>query len=107
MLLDKYLSYNTKIIISLITASIWIYFRTAECYALVPRKSLFSVIFITIWMYLNYKDPLFCPIGIIILVLYTKIKNIKNFDLNTPPDPKKFLSKKKMYKGKKKLKSLK
>jgi hypothetical protein len=82
MLLDKYLSYNTKIIISLITASIWIYFRTAECYALLPRHSLFAIVFICIWMYLNYQDPLFCPIGILILVLYTKLNKIKDFDLN-------------------------
>jgi len=82
MLLDKYLSYNMKITISLITASIWIYFRTAECYALIPRKSLFAVVFILIWMYLNYKDPLFCPIGIFILMCYTKLNKIQNFNLN-------------------------
>ena len=83
MILDNYLSYNTKIMISLITAALWIYFRTAECYALLPRKSFFAVIFITIWMYLNYKDPLYCPIGILILLTYTNINNITHFQLNS------------------------
>jgi len=81
MILDKYLSYNNKVIISIICAGIWIYFRTAECYAMIPRHSLFAVIFIMIWLYLYSYDPLFCPIGLAILIFYTKFNNIKKFKL--------------------------
>jgi hypothetical protein len=38
---------------------------------MIPRKSLFSVLIITIWVYLNYYDPLAAPIGLSILYLYS------------------------------------
>jgi magnesium-transporting ATPase (P-type) len=82
MILDNYLSYNNKVIIAIISGGIWIYFRTKECYAFVPRKNIFSVLFIMIWMYINYYEPLAAPIGLMILFLYTKWNNIKNFNLN-------------------------
>jgi hypothetical protein len=71
MILDKYLTFEQKIYISLVTCAIWIYFRTDQCYAMIPRKSLFSVLIITIWVYLNYYDPLSAPIGLSILYLYS------------------------------------
>jgi hypothetical protein len=71
MILDKYLTFEQKIYISLVTCAIWIYFRTDQCYAMIPRKSLFSVLIITIWVYLNYYDPLAAPIGLSILYLYS------------------------------------
>jgi hypothetical protein len=37
MILDQYLSYNKKVIISVICSGLWIYFRTAECYNMIPR----------------------------------------------------------------------
>lgn len=81
MILDKYLSFHNKVIISIICAGLWIWFRTAECYAMLPRHSLFSVFFIMGWVYMNYYEPLVCPIGILILIFYTKYNNITNFRL--------------------------
>ena len=81
MFLDKYLSYNNKVIIAIIFAGLWIYFRTAECYAMIPRYSIFASIFVMTWVYLYSYEPLFCPIGLGILILYTKINNIKKFTL--------------------------
>jgi hypothetical protein len=81
MLLDKYLSYNSKVGIAVICTGFWIYFRTAECYAMIPRHSLFASIFVMTWVYLYSYEPLFCPIGLFILIFYTKYNNIKNFKL--------------------------
>ena len=81
MLLDNYLSYNNKVIIAVISSGLWIYFRTAECYAMIPRHSLFASIYVMIWIYLYSCDPLFCPIGLFILVIYTKMNNIEKIKL--------------------------
>ena len=81
MIFDDYLSYNNKVIVSVIFSGLWIYNRTAECYAMIPRKSLFSSIFVMIWVYSYSYEPLFCPIGLFILIFYTKYNNIINFKL--------------------------
>ena len=81
MFLDKYLSYNNKVIIAIIFAGLWIYFRTAECYSMIPRYSIFASIFVMTWVYLYSYEPLFCPIGLGILILYKNINNIKKFTL--------------------------
>ena len=81
MFLDKYLSYNNKVIIAIICAGLWIYFRTSECYAMIPSHSYFAYIFVMIWVYLYSYEPLFCPIGLLILLYYTKLNNIKNFKI--------------------------
>jgi hypothetical protein len=81
MILDNLLSFDNKVIISIICAGLWIYFRTAECYAMLPRQSVFAVLFIMAWVYLNYYEPLVCPIGLLILIFYTKYNNITNFKL--------------------------
>jgi hypothetical protein len=70
MILDKYLSYHNKVIISVISAGLWIFFRTAECYSMIPRYHIFPVIFVMIWTYFNYYEPLFLPIGLLILIAY-------------------------------------
>ena len=75
MLLDKYLSYKNKLIIAVICSGFWIYFRTSDCYKLIPRMHIFSILFAMTWVYLNYYEPLFLPIGLLILILYSKIKN--------------------------------
>lgn len=80
MLLDKYLTFKQKIYISLVACAIWIYFRTAECYSMIPRKSLFSVIFVVVWVYINYYEPLVAPIGLTILYLYSKLQKEKEQD---------------------------
>ena len=73
MLLDKYISFDNKVFFSVIISGFWIYFRTKECYDMIPREHLFPVFFVMIWSYLNYYEPLFLPIGLFILILYTKI----------------------------------
>ena len=70
MIFDNYLTFDDKVKISMLASIIWIYFRTAECYKLIPRKSIVSVLLVTTWVYLNYQEPLFLPIGLIILYLY-------------------------------------
>lgn len=82
MLLDKQLSYHSKVIIAVISGGVWIYFRTAECYSMLPRKNIFSIIFMMTWMYINYYEPLVAPIGILILLGYTKWHGVTNFNLN-------------------------
>ena len=67
------LPWNIKVIISVICSGLWIYFRTAECYNMIPRLHLLPVLFVMVWTYLNYYEPLFLPIGLCILVLYSKI----------------------------------
>ena len=42
MILDNSLSHNQKIIISMITGGLWIYFRSLENYALLLRKSIIN-----------------------------------------------------------------
>jgi len=71
MILDKYIPYSYKVLISIFAAGFWIYFRTQECYAMVTSHNLFPVIFVMIWVYLNYLDPLFLPIGLVILLIYS------------------------------------
>jgi hypothetical protein len=71
MILDNYISFNNKVIISVICAGLWIYFRTAQCYNMIPRGHWFPVVFVMIWAYLNYYEPLFLPIGLLILILYS------------------------------------
>ena len=70
MLLDKYLSFEKKVFIALIFSGLWIYFRTAQCYEMIPRHELFPVVFVMGWTYLNYYEPLFLPIGLAILAIY-------------------------------------
>jgi hypothetical protein len=77
MLLDNYLSFHNKVIISVIISGFWIYFRTSDCYNLIPRKQIFPVFFVMIWTYLNYYEPLFLPIGLIILIAYAKFMKKK------------------------------
>jgi hypothetical protein len=73
MILDKYILYDTKVVISIIVAGLWIYFRTAQCYSMIPREHIFPVIFVMVWTYLNYYEPLFLPIGLSILVIYSNL----------------------------------
>ena len=72
MILDNYISFNQKVVISVICSGFWIYFRTAECYNLIPRRHIFPIIFVMIWSCLNYYEPLMLPIGLLVLILYSK-----------------------------------
>ena len=78
MILNNYLTFEQKIYIAVISSMIWIYLRTSDCYALIPRKSIFSVLFVAIWVYTNYYDPLVVPLGLLILYLYSEARKVKN-----------------------------
>ena len=83
MILDKYISFTTKIIISMICGGLWIYFRTQNCYDMIPRHHIFPVLFVVAWIYLNYYEPLFLPIGLGILMIYTTLSShLIDFDWN-------------------------
>jgi hypothetical protein len=73
MFLDNIISYKQKIIIAVICSGFWIYFRTSNCYDMIPRKHILPVIFVMSWTYLNYYEPLFLPIGLLILLFYSKL----------------------------------
>lgn len=81
MLLDTYLTYEQKIYIAIICSAFWIYFRTVGSYASLPRKSIISVILVSIWMYCNYYEPLSTPIGLSIMILYSFLFSNKNSEL--------------------------
>lgn len=70
MILDKYISFHNKVIISMICGGLWIYFRTQNCYDMIPRNHLFPVLFVMVWIYLNYYEPLFLPIGLGVLIMH-------------------------------------
>jgi hypothetical protein len=78
MILDKYIPFDIKVIISVVCAGLWIYFRTAECYDLVPRLHIFPVIFVAAWTYFNYYEPLFLPIGLLVLIAYSILNKYKS-----------------------------
>jgi len=78
MILDKYLSFDTKVYIALVFSGLWIYFRTEQCYEMIPRHKIFPVIFVMIWTYLNYYEPLFLPIGLAVLAVYPIITHFLN-----------------------------
>ena len=88
MILDNYNSYDTKVFIAAICSGIWIYYRTADCYSLIPRHHVFPVLFVTIWTFLSYymREPLFLPIGLSILILYGIIYKGMSQPLNQTED---------------------
>ena len=72
MIFDKLISYHNKVILAIIAAGLWIYFRTAECYSMIPRHHIVPVVLVMIWAYFNYYEPLSLPIGLSLLVLYSQ-----------------------------------
>jgi len=83
MIFDKYISFDNKVIFSVICAGLWIYFRTQQCYDMIPRNHLFPIGFVMIWSYLNYYEPLFLPFGLLMLILYSYIPIFQMFiDVN-------------------------
>jgi len=73
MILDNVLTFPQKVWIAVFCAGFWIYFRTSDYYKLIPRLHLLPVVFVMIWTFLNYYEPLFLPIGLLILFAYSKI----------------------------------
>ena len=55
MILDKWISYDKKVWIAVVCAGLWIYFRTSDCYNMIPRQHIFPVVFVCGWTYLNYS----------------------------------------------------
>jgi hypothetical protein len=41
MILDDVLSYDIEVQIAVACAALWIYFRTSDCYNMIPRKHVF------------------------------------------------------------------
>ena len=78
MILDNYISIKQKLMISLISGALWIYYRKLECYDSLPRNNMIISIIVMIWIYLYYLDMLFLPIGLLIFYLIPQIKNKKN-----------------------------
>ena len=76
MILDNYIDNKTKIIISIICGALSIYFTTSDCYQMITRLNIFPVIFVSIWIYLNYIEPLFLPIGLLVLIIYSNYSNL-------------------------------
>ena len=76
MLFDDVLSHDNKIIIAVLSSGIWIYFRTAQCYDMIPRTNLLPVVFVMSWAYINYHEPLALPIGLIILAGFPVISKL-------------------------------
>lgn len=81
MILDNYLTFSQKIIIALVSASIWTYFRDISNYKLLPRESIISIIIICFWLYLNYYEPLVVPIGLLIMYVYSIVNKDKKSNL--------------------------
>ena len=77
MILDNYFTFDQKVYISVLCSGLWIFFRTSDYYQLIPRMNLFSVLSVMTWTYLNYYEPLFLPIGLSILILYTQMSKKK------------------------------
>jgi hypothetical protein len=71
MLFDEFITYDQKVFIAMICGGLWIYFRTPKCYNMIPRLHILPVVFVCIWIYLNYYEPLFLPIGLFVLVAYS------------------------------------
>lgn len=75
MILDSVLSFHTKVCISILSGAVWIYFRTQQCYAMLPNHHILPVLFVSLWIYLNYYEPLFLPLGLVVLWLYSHFLN--------------------------------
>ena len=76
MILDHYLGDKQKLIIAIISGGLWIYNRKMECYDLLLRKNVLVVLMVMFWVYLYHLDKLFMPIGLLILYVIPKIKNL-------------------------------
>lgn len=63
---------NIKMQLAIISGMIWIYFCNYECYRALPNNSVLSTILVGFWIWLNYQDPLFLPLGLIMLYLYSQ-----------------------------------
>ena len=56
---------------------------------MIPREHIFPVFFICVWIYLNYYEPLFLPIGLFILVAYSQIPSFSKNENENENEKKK------------------
>ena len=70
------ISFQNKVVVSVICLGLWMYFRTENTNELLPNHSLFSVLFVMVGATLNYYDPLFLPIFLLLLYIYSKFIGI-------------------------------
>lgn len=70
MILDEWLTYDQKVGVAMAAGGLWIFFRTSDCYQMIPRLTLLPVLFVVGWIYLNYYDPLFLPLGLVVLIAF-------------------------------------
>jgi hypothetical protein len=70
MILDEWLTYEQKVFLAMMAGGLWIFFRTSDCYQMIPRLHVIPVLFVVGWIYLNYYDPLFLPLGLAVLIAY-------------------------------------
>jgi hypothetical protein len=71
-----FISFSTKVIFSVVVAGLWVFFRTENSDELLPTHSFFAVLFVMVGVALNYYDPLFFPLFLLLLFLYSKFINI-------------------------------
>jgi hypothetical protein len=72
------LDHDKKVILACIAGAFWIYFRKMGHYSGLPRKSVLSTIFVVVWIYQNYKEPLYLPIGLVILMIMSRFNSTKH-----------------------------
>jgi hypothetical protein len=70
------ISFQNKVVISVICLGLWVYFRSGNTGDLLPNHSLFAVLFVMVGITLNYYDPLFLPIFLLLLYIYSKFRGL-------------------------------
>ena len=69
-------TYIFKVVFSMICGAIWIYYRKQCHYIGLPKHSIKHAIIVSIWILLNYYEPLSLPIGLLILYSYGEYKKM-------------------------------
>ena len=70
------ISYQNKVVFSVIFVGLCIFFKPESTGELLPKHSFFAVIFVMIGVTLNYYDPLFLPLFLLLLYIYSQIIGI-------------------------------
>ena len=69
------ISFQNKVVFSVIFVGLWIFF-SPENTNLLPNHSLFAAIFVMFGVTLNYYDPIFLPIFLLLLYIYSQFIGI-------------------------------
>lgn len=62
--------YWLKAIVCSFIASVFIYFRKLDYYKTIPRFDIKACLAVFVWSVFVFADPLFLPLGLIILNIY-------------------------------------